>query len=1031
MANDTSRLTLSKLRLAYSNRSVTIYPYGTKFDETYPSIGVTLPTGSGPDVDIYAETLQIHAGSKFWMPGRAVTIFARRLLILPAIQGAGGASDRVTFDLSGTDGASYTTPASNGGHGSDGWASRDNHVLWWNYNCGSTTSGGTGGWGGTGNPGTAGGTFYLQAEISCPKGISLEVLCKGGNGGQGQTGGNGGDGGNGAHPGDMPDNVSDAGCQSAINAGNGGDGGYGGRGGPAGKGGRICIVSTGSPGPIGIKDWTGKKNDDGTTSLPKVWEDKIEEISDVNILVNFDEGKQGEGGICGVPGKKGNAGRWEHQVFINTTRGQDGQQGSDGRAPGNFGLGTKADKGDYTKVEGKVGDSYEKQYTQTEGNFIFWDPIWLTTVARRLMFEFQVIFGMTGIDFSDNDTIAKRIGEIPQTIKWLSAFYEAYQDSMKDVVRANDSGDRYGLWFTGRQAFIDTMNQLLDMQSHDAIQATDMFGHPYNYIPVPNINMDDLSSAVKDLEQISSQQYDWHSIVAKDQIEQEAANKAVESARNTVDTFKTKSEDALKATRSQVVNLQNALKSLNAAKDDTMDQLKKMFDAGAPAAFGKDKMLKIAESLATVLMFTEPELAVSAKAVGSVLSMATAGITTPELMSTPSGDIDPQFVRNEIRQVGAGLKDDAEKLGDAIIDAATANGVMKTTIAVDKTQFNSLCNKYFPDSSSAHAKQVFNRYIQVGQVFNKQVAEYNEAVKLQLKLSLDYLNAKRVIDQVSISSEKIDSSASLMSGLLSILQSMQQREVLSIFNSVVKALQALKLESTTMVDTYLGLGSWDKLFLMDAHNKTVASTLSADVSKEIRSFKTTWSSNRPTRSSIKVTLTPATHPWVFNPGLGQKTTDGKPLVSPLRPFNFLLDWEELAKNADPKFGDVFDIRLRDAWVYLTGATNVDTTKSAISVSLRLGGNFDVNSKSGVVHPFQTEATEFPSQYTYATKTADGHTDYQVVPISRAEDQKLLFVGLGKDADYETYPCQGIIRDWEISWDEEAIDVSKACNMTIF
>jgi hypothetical protein len=308
---------LKVLRYAFSNRTVTLYPFGTSFEPTYPSLGVNLPTGKGADIDIFAETIQIHAGSKFELFERTVSIHARRLVILDAIS-AGAPTDKVIFDLSGRNGDEYTTAASNGSDGRDGWVREDNHIVYVSYENSHALVGAPGGGGSKGNSGKTGGSIVLMAEISCPPSVTLEINCRGGNGGKGQAGGNGGRGGNGARPGDCSFSVEDAGCQYAIDGSQCGNGGMGGQGGQAGEGGQVTFHHHGSPKDITLNDilppsW--KTMGDIPTST---WGDKVDKL--VEVKTNFDiaAGTPGEGG---TGGEGGNHGRWEHRVFINTTRG--------------------------------------------------------------------------------------------------------------------------------------------------------------------------------------------------------------------------------------------------------------------------------------------------------------------------------------------------------------------------------------------------------------------------------------------------------------------------------------------------------------------------------------------------------------------------------------------------------------------------------------------------------------------------------------------------------------------------------------
>lgn len=140
---------------------------------------------------------------------------------------------------------------------------------------------------------------------------------------------------------------------------------------------------------------------------------------------------------------------------------------------------------------------------------------------------------------------------------------------------------------------------------------------------------------------------------------------------------------------------------------------------------------------------------------------------------------------------------------------------------------------------------------------------YNKAIREQIKLSIDLISAKKMIGDTILSSEHLDTDGALMSGLSSMLQSMQQREVLFIMNSVVKPLQALRMKPTMIFDQFLGINNWEDLFVLEAHQRAAASTLPSQVASEIRNFKQAWNGDRPTRTRLTITLTPKTHPALF------------------------------------------------------------------------------------------------------------------------------------------------------------------------
>lgn len=1001
-----SEPSLKVARYAFSNRSITLYPFGTSFQPSYPSIAISLPTGSGPDIDIFAETIQIHAGSKYELYERNVAIHARRVIILDAIS-AGAPSGKVIFDLSGAEGGAHPAAAANGDRGPDGWAQEDYHVLTWDYNCGRPSSGHDGQNGAQGKPGSNGGKFVIMGEIICPQNVVFEIRCNGGKGGVGQAGGNGGDGGNGARPGDMRSSIEDAGCVGVTDGAPGGSGGWGGAGGTPGHGGEIVFINHGSPRTLRLEDIMPP---DPTTDSS--WGNyTVETFTEVNMSLSVEPGASGEGGPGGQPGKGGTHGRWEHIVFIGTTRGMDGRDGSMGSVGSSLGPSKSPQAGNIVTFANKVGNIYMDQYRSWK---TLYDPLWLASVAKRLIFEVQIIFAMTGLEFLDNDTVLHRVNEIPNTIRWLSAFYECWTEQPITEVKAMHYTKE--AWENARQIFIGVMNELLDMKSRKLLEPSDMFGEPYNFIPMPNVDINSLKRAVADLETLSSMQNDWNSVVRRQQVEDGAAKKMLEGARSTVDRFANQSKEAVRLVNSKIDGLKTAKKAVEDKRKSAIDELTRLYDSGIPAPFGKGKALKIAEALGTVFMFVEPEFALTKKAVakmaGAVLSMGTAGLTGSEVMSTPSGDFDPQFVRGELQSVGQDTGNDLEKLGEAIIGATAANAPLSTTIGVDKSQFYALCNKFFDANLSVHAKQLFTEYTKAGQFFNEQVIAYNKAIREQIKLSIDLINAKTMIGDISLSSEHLDADAALMSGLLSMLQSMQQREVLFIFNSVVKALQALRLKPTMIVDQFLGINSWDNLFVLDAHQRTAASTLPSQVATEIRNFKQAWNGDRPTRTRLTITLTPKTHPALFK-------------YPELQPFPYDLNWEELAEHVSPTFSDLYEIRFRDAWVYLVGAFDKNPEKNAVGVTVRLGGNFDIGDKSGNIHSFQTDTVTFPSHYTWAwVEQPDGKPKkYTVVPITQAENPKLFFANLGTEANDEAFPIQGIVRQWELSW-ESSIDVSK-------
>ena len=113
-------------------------------------------------------------------------------------------------------------------------------------------------------------------------------------------------------------------------------------------------------------------------------------------------------------------------------------------------------------------------------------------------------------------------------------------------------------------------------------------------------------------------------------------------------------------------------------------------------------------------------------------------------------------------------------------------------------------------------------------------------------------------------------------------------------NSVVEALQALRLKPTMIVDQFLRINNWDDLFVLDGHQRTVASTLPSQVASEIRNSKQAWNGGRPTRTRLTITLTTKTHPALFK--------DPR-----LQPFPCDLNCEELANHVSPAFSDPYEI----------------------------------------------------------------------------------------------------------------------------
>ena len=151
-----------------------------------------------------------------------------------------------------------------------------------------------------------------------------------------------------------------------------------------------------------------------------------------------------------------------------------------------------------------------------------------------------------------------------------------------------------------------------------------------------------------------------------------------------------------------------------------------------------------------------------------------------------------------------------------------------------------------------------------------------------------------MIGDIALSSEHLNADATLVTVLLFMLQSMQWREVLFILNSVVEALQALRLKPTMIVDQFLRINNWDDLFVLDGHQRTVASTLPSQVASEICNFKQAWNGGRPTRTRLTITLTTKTHPALFK--------DPRMQLFPCD-----LNCEELANHVSPAFSDPYEI----------------------------------------------------------------------------------------------------------------------------
>ena len=992
-------------------RAVTLVPASAKDDRllsAYPDtvrISVTEGESAKRVTRIFTEDLYIWAGSEFLFPGKDLVICAHRILI---VQPQGSTASSIYFNCSGktdysTSKAADPSPkkAAQNSWSKDPQTWGDLRQV--NTKVENAKSANNGADENSTAP-SAGNIAIVGSLINLGGADTILLVgrCDGARGKAGQSGGNGGDGPDGAQF-DTDWHIPG----SLANGGNGTDGGKGGKGGAGGPGGCVFDLTT-------SKENTDAHNKDVWFALG---------ISSVK------GGEAGPGGDGGLAGKGGQGQNYRvYQVhgyqggsFTEETAKGTGSSGSDGKAGGSGSQGTSGAPGCIYSIS-KMSTALASSIRAMSH-----DIPHLSMVMSRLLFEYQLLTCTQAFPES-TEAQQQEKANFQRTVTWFREVMSMLQTSptlddgsvlasatteMNDTNKARTSDmavpfmkrvmlEHWNGSATGRAQLLQRFS--LSPLTGDIRQVLDLYGRPLNTLARPHLQMSDLLSSTKLLGDI------------------ETRKAALDSALKDVDTAKAKRSDAAEALKASiqgfdslqtkaVATLDDQYKVVTTAKNKT-DNLQIRASGLLQGLWSTIKSQvacsdakRLVEAVALVCMFVQPEIG-AVFAVGASASTLAASTDLGANLDTDKGPIKKEALQGKIIVLQKGLTQKAlqaqlEIKSTEIRSLMGADSKYVNAIVTERDTFEQLCDEHFATLEKStsdkdmlkvinSARAAFDELVDAAQELHKEVAEYNRLALALAKLNTD--NAKAESDLANLQG-KTDLDLpflDLFFGFYADLYSFQKAAVMRIMFDIVRNCNAVFLQRTTLTDGLIRLGSFENISA-DELKKSCTTHFEADVDR----FLNAWLHNQPTNEDERsITLTPAKTPRLFE---SFKTK---------RSFVFYFN----SINAVKLYGfpsSWFDVRLKDAKVFLPGAFNTasavaadasstsSTTKRSIKdqvvdVTIELGSQFVVEDKDFQAFEFETDGQTYTFTYNY------GETPGQFVPKSKRSAELLgsFIFGMG-------------------------------------
>ncbi|KAI5808933.1 hypothetical protein DFH27DRAFT_245828 [Peziza echinospora] len=963
------------------------------------------------NIKIHAEDIYICAGSVFDFAGKKVTITARRIY---AVNHEDSASTEIQFNCNGAAGTDENDKAQTGGSGTEAY--RPGHP-----------GPGEEGKPGKGNSSTAGagGNVLIFAELHClaEKSISFSVNCLGGKGGQGGTGGDGGVGGNGywSTDGVSPwyignDNWK---IQPNLNGGSGGNGGPGGAGGRGGAGG--CIIDLTSP----------NASKDSQTKLQS-------NISDSSVH----GGLQGSGGSGGAGGAGGNQGCYFRKVWLGSNidlwgiKGSSGPHGNSGE-PGPLGTGGIL-----------YGPSKHKNILPLPDviKAMSISPVQIAMVFQRLIFEFQLIYATQPFDFRGHKHL-QFLDEHKQRFKETSDWLGTYIGLLKSAKVAGDDAflgtmgihdSRAQSWFKddfirlwnaqeeARKQLIESYTIFLTTTSPG--RTVDFDNHSFYYIARPNLALADLKKSIEDLEILEANKAKFFSAITTIESAKANVSTAIGSLESTLKDFQSTKSQICDSLDAQYQVVDNARQEVRAGKVLTVEAINH-FWGSVKHKFTCNDLNEVISAIGNVLLFAHGPLGVVFK-VGAALSVAaaTSKVTLGNSqIDTAEGAIKADALQGQVYLLEANLADDVlqaniTEKNSQIRSLSVGDQKFVNQIITERTEFRKLCNRYFshPDLDSdtrakmAHAKNVFDDFVNTCQTFHTAVIKYNElAVSLATLLSNNRLAQTTLATMKSHNFEPTLPWLDLMYAFYNQVYAFQKSRVIRILFQAVRCCNGAFLRRSSLLDDFIQLGCYQNITSGELH-AACTSRLADDVEKHLA----TWNEFEPD--------------FIDGHSKSFFTKDNNYLLNKLktkRRFAFYINPENAVEkyNFSAKW---FDIRLTDIRVYLIGATNTQAStenpnSQEIVVAITLGNQFTVVDED-IKSQYSFEVPEKTRTFAYNYSPGKNHYRQTSKPASTLL-QNFNFAMAAEDKANFTQPMQSPLCKYTIAIGKE-VDVSNVSEL---
>lgn len=966
---------------------------------------------------IQAEDLVVYRGSRFSFPGKTLTIFARRVIIVPRAGetlGSKPEEHQVIFDCCGADAEDKFNPQDSKAKGkaNDGGGSRDD----------GDTLASPGNRGDNGDKGVtgsnAGNIFFCGQVVSmCPgdDAVALRLMTVGGKGSQGQKGGEGGRGGNGGfyvywmkRPKPM--------YQNGQAGGAGGDGGAGGNG---GSGGDVHLRTTGPP----------------LTSPSRFIMRPIAQPSEVGGGQNGPSGQGGSGGSGGSGGKQTSKNVFSKDVVLTGWAGSWGGGGSSSTA---------------NAFAAPAGQQTSLQNYEVGAFALAVNPAFAHMLVQRLTFEYDILFG-SFFDASAKKGKSAERRRFETSLAWAKELYDTIKalKSTPALVAAADNSRHAGVkdyenqekalrarfgaaWNDSRQKasreiFILAFEKLLSLggSALPMVPAVDSYGQSFRYIPDTSFSLNRLIKAAVDLEVIEERRKTLSAADATAKAKaSEAAGLIQGYSQAIADNAKNQSKAAGDVNEAQKkadglrTDLQAALKDCTAKVKSLQPKLK--------ANLSCDNVEKILGSVASCMMFTPQARGVALA--GNFLSVGSASSDLFNTVETNGGTVKTDVIKGQFNTIDAKLS--GKDLTKQISDLATGSSDrLVKTVMLEQSRFEKLCDDHFPGDASAEQRAAFDTLLDKAKAFHEAVLETQKASLRQAQVEAYYTQAK--VAQAALQSDTSTTPALKPQIFLQIYDesySQQKSRVVKYYLDAIRAITALKLESTSLSRSLLQLGCWDNLS-GQLFNDVVVPQLRAenDVLRARNNRFTTIS------TAYKGWITKEKYPGIFGYKLDGNRTLAK--VGSLKPFNFQIDATNCRDILGIDLNAHFDVRMKQCWVVLEGARlkKEGDTDLTIDVNVAFTGAFWVTtgktaevvddatgtkSIQDVELQFEIDKVQTGSRFKYDKQDAK-----KTVQVAREDQPKARMVALDDSIPDLFRPVQSPLAEWSIWWNQDLIDVS--------